>query len=116
MLRLLTDENFDQDIVRGLYRRIPGLDLLSVRDVGLTSMPDPRILNWAAQHDRTLLTHDKKTMIKYAEQLVSQGEPMAGVVFIPKRLSIGQVIEDLQLVIECSSQSEMHNRIEYLPL
>lgn len=116
MLRLLTDENFDQDIVRGLHRRIRNLDLWSVRDVGLASTPDPLILNWAAQHDRTLLTHDKKTMTKYAEQLLIQSDPMAGVVFVPKRLPLGQVIENLQLIIECYSQSEMQNRIEYLPL
>ncbi len=116
MLRLLTDENFDQDIVRGLHRRIPHLDLLSVRDVGLSNTPDPIILNWAAQHDRALLTHDKKTMTKYAEQLLIQGEPMAGAVFVPDGLSIGRAIEDLQLVIECYSQSEMQNRLEYLPL
>jgi predicted nuclease of predicted toxin-antitoxin system len=116
MLRLLTDENFDQKIVRGLNRRNPNLDLVSVSDVGLASTPDPLILNWAAQDDRALLTHDKKTITKYAEQLLIRGEPMAGVVLVPKKLSIGRAIEDLQLVIECYSQSEMHNRIEYLPL
>lgn len=116
MLRLLTDENFNQDIVRGLYRLSPNLDLLSVRDVGLTRMPDPLILNWAVQNDRVLLTHDKKTMTKYAEQLLIRGEPIAGVVFVPNRLPIGSAIDDLQLVIECYSQLEMHDRIEYLPL
>ena len=116
MLRLLTDENFNQGIVRGLYRRSPNLDLLSVRDVGLASIPDPQILNWAVQNDRVLLTHDKKTMTKYAEQLLIRGEPIAGVVFVPNRLPIGRAIDDLQLVIECYSQSAMHDRIEYLPL
>ena len=63
MLRLLTDENFDQNILRGLTRRLPQLDLLSVRDVGLVSLPDPVILNWAAQEDRTIMTHDITTMM-----------------------------------------------------
>ena len=116
MLRLLTDENFDQDIVRGLKRRTPNLDLLSVRDVGLAGTPDPQILNWAAQNNRVLLTHDKKTMTKYAEQLLTQGQPMAGGVLSPKVLPIGRAIEDLQLVVECYSQTEMQNRIERLPL
>lgn len=116
MLRLLTDENFDKRIVLGLNRRTPNLDLLSVRDVGLTSMSDPLILNWAAQHDRTLLTHDKKTMTKYAEELLIRGEPMAGVVLVPRKIPIGRAIEDLQIVVECYSQSDMHNRIQFLPL
>jgi hypothetical protein len=41
---------------------------------------------------------------------------MAGVVLVPKRLRMGRAIDDLQLVIECYSQSQMHDRIEYLPL
>jgi predicted nuclease of predicted toxin-antitoxin system len=116
MLRLLTDENFNQDIVRGLNRRLPNLDLVSVRDVGLASTPDPIILDWAAQQDRAILTHDRKTMLKYAEQLLIRGKPMTGVVLVPKHLPIGHAIDDLQLVIECYSQAEMQNRIERLPL
>jgi len=116
MLRLLTDENFDQNIVRGLYRRIPHLDLLSVRDVGLAGLPDPLLLDWAAKQNRTMLTHDRKTMIRDAEELLIRGEPMAGAVLVPDLLPIGRAIDDLQLVIECYSQSQMHNRIEYVPL
>ena len=116
MLRLLTDENFNHRIVRGLLRRTPNLDLLSVRDVGLSGQPDPLILNWAAQNNRTLLTHDKKTMTKYADLLLLRGEPMAGIIFVPKSLPIGRVIDDLQIVIECCLQFEMHNRTEHLPL
>ena len=116
MLRLLTDENFNQKIVRGLNRRYPNLDLLSVRDVGLSGLPDPLLLNWAAQENRIMLTHDFDSMINYAKQRLIRGEPMAGAVFVPELLPIGRAIEDLQLLIECSSQSEMNNCMEYLPL
>ena len=74
MLRLLTDENFDQNIVRALYRRYPNLDLLSVRDVGLSGLPDPLLLNWAAQENRIMLSHDFDTMINDAKQLLIRGE------------------------------------------
>jgi hypothetical protein len=43
MLRLVSDENFNGDIVRGLFRRHPGLELVRVQDVGLTQTPDPDI-------------------------------------------------------------------------
>lgn len=36
MLRLLADENFDNDIVRGVLRRTTHVDLIRVQDVGLT--------------------------------------------------------------------------------
>jgi len=38
--KLLADENFDGDIVRGLRRRRPDLDLVRVQAVGLAEMPD----------------------------------------------------------------------------
>ena len=48
MLKLAIDENFNRDIVRGLLRRRPGLDLSRVQDVGLTGANDPTVLEWAA--------------------------------------------------------------------
>ena len=115
MLRLLTDENFDWNIMRGLRRRVPQVDLLSVRDAGLARKSDHFLLGWALQEDRTILTHDKKTMTKYATQLVARGEPIAGVIFVPNTVAFARAIDDLELVVQCYSQSEMHNRIEYLP-
>ena len=41
---------------------------------------------------------------------------MAGVILVPDQLAIGRAISDLEIVIECYSQAEMRNRIEYLPL
>jgi len=48
MLRLLTDENFDHDIVPGLKLRLPHLDVVAVRQVELAGSPDPMLLKWAA--------------------------------------------------------------------
>lgn len=63
-----------------------------------------------------MLTHDFDTMINDAKQLLISGKPLAGVIFVPDKLPIGRALDDLQLFIECCSQSEMHNRLEYLPL
>ena len=116
MIRLLTDEDFNHDILRGLIRRVPHLDFVLVHDVGLTSQPDPALLKWAASKHRSIITHDEKTMVPYAKQLVRQGEPMAGLIFVPQSLGIGRAIDDLELIVECNSESEMRDRIEYLPL
>ena len=116
MLRLLTDENVDQHILRGLTRRLPQLDLLSVRDVGLASQSDPVILQWAATEGRTILTHDIKTMVRDAERLVAEGLSMAGLVFVPDQLAIGRAISEVELVVECYTELEMKNRIVRLPL
>jgi len=116
MIRLLTDENFNYDILRGLVRRVPHLDFVSVHDVGLTSQPDPVLLKWAASKQRSIVTQDKKTMVPYAEQLVRQGEPMAGLIFVPQSLGFGRAIDDLELIVQCNTESDMRDTIQYLPL
>jgi hypothetical protein len=77
---------------------------LSVRDAGLAGRPDLFLLNWAVQENRTILTHDLKTMTKDAEELVAKGKPMAGLIFVPNRLAIGPAINDLEIVLGCYSQ------------
>ena len=44
MLRLLADENFNGDIVRGLLLRQSDLDIIRVQDVGLAGADDPDVL------------------------------------------------------------------------
>jgi predicted nuclease of predicted toxin-antitoxin system len=66
MLRLLADENFDHDLVRGVMRRRAGLDLTRAQSVGLSETDDPGILAWAAREQRIVLTHDVNTMTGFA--------------------------------------------------
>lgn len=65
-MRLLTDENFNGAILRGLVRRLPELDIVRVQDIGLIHTDDPDILEWAANEGRILLTHDVATIMMYA--------------------------------------------------
>jgi predicted nuclease of predicted toxin-antitoxin system len=62
MLRFAADENFNNNIIRGLLRRQPELDIVRVQDVGLRGADDPTVLEWAAQEGRILLTHDVATI------------------------------------------------------
>ena len=78
MLTLLFDENIDRDIVRGLELRLPNLDFTTVQEVGLAGAADPDILEWAASTERILVTHDLRTMPKYAAQRIRAGLPMPG--------------------------------------
>jgi predicted nuclease of predicted toxin-antitoxin system len=66
MLRLLADENLNANIVRGLLRRLPTLDIVRTQDVGLTGADDPTVLAWAAGDRRVLVTHDVQTVTRYA--------------------------------------------------
>ena len=116
MLRLLIDENFNHDILRGLIRRVPQLDFVIVVQIGLAGAADIDLLRWAARENRTILTHDASTITDYANQLLARAEPMSGVIVVPDGLGIGAAIKDLEILILGQSQSEMVNRTEYLPL
>ena len=41
MLPLAADENFNNDIVRGLLQRKPDLNIVRLQDVGLSGADDP---------------------------------------------------------------------------
>jgi predicted nuclease of predicted toxin-antitoxin system len=58
MTALAFDEDFNNDVVRGLLRRKPALDVVRVQDAGLTSLDDPAVLAWAAAEGRVLVSHD----------------------------------------------------------
>ncbi len=116
MLRLAVDENFNNNIVRGLLRRKRDLDIVRVQDAGLSGANDPTILEWAAQEGRVLLTHDVTTMTRYAMERVKCGQPMPGIFEVSRSAPIGLLIEDILLLIEFSLAGEWEGQIGYLPL
>jgi len=116
MIRLAADKNFNHDIIRGLLRRNPYLDIVSVQDAGLSGADDATVLEWAAREGRVLLTHDVSTMTRYARERVRAGKPMPGVFEVSRKVPIGQAIEDLLLIAECSQEGEWEGQVRYLPL
>jgi hypothetical protein len=116
MIRLAADENLNNDIIRGVLRRQPDLDIVRVQDVGLSSADDPVVLEWAAQEERVLLTHDVSTITKYTYERVRAGKPMPGVFEIGRTVPIGRAIEDVLLLAECSLDGEWEGQVRYLPL
>lgn len=115
MLRLLIDEKVNHRILRGLKSRLPQLDYVVVRQIGMGGFPDLELLHWAAQEQRTIITHDKQTMTKYANHCLKLGQQMAGVIIIPNHLEIGRAVDDLEILVECLSSTELTDTIEYLP-
>ena len=116
MLRLAADENFNGDIVRGLLRRNPKLDIVRVQDVGLSGADDPSVLQWAADQGRVIVTHDISTLAKHAFDRIAAGQPMSGVFEVRSVAPVGQAIDDLILLAECSLEGEWEGQVRFLPL
>jgi hypothetical protein len=116
MLRLVADENFNNNILRGLLRRKPNLDIVRIQDVGLSGADDPAILEWAAREGRVLLTHDVTTMTRYAYERIQSGKRMPGIFEVSREVPLGVAIEDILLLAEFSLEGEWEGQVRFLPL
>lgn len=115
-MKILFDENLDSDIIRALYLRKPDLDAVRVQDVGLRTVDDPAILEWAAQQERVLISYDRRTMPAFAYARIEAGLRMPGVILLRADASIRQIIDEILLLIEASNEGELENLVIYLPM
>jgi len=91
LVRFIADEDLDARVV-ATFRNLAQayelqIDVVRVQDVGLMGASDPVILEWAAQNDRVVLTHDRRTMVPHAWDRISDGLPIAGVVLVRRHHS-----------------------------
>jgi hypothetical protein len=116
MTRFLADENFNNQIVRGILRQAPSIDIVRVQDVGLSGVDDPTVLAWAAETGRIVLTHDVATMITFAYQRIQAGLSMPGLFEANRSVPVGLAIEEIILIAECSIEGEWEGQVRFLPL
>jgi len=116
MARFLADENLNNQIVRGVLRQSPDVDIVRVQDVDLSGVDDPTVLEWAAQEERIVLTHDVATMTTFAYQRIQAGLSMPGLFEVNRRVPVGVAIEEIILIAECSLEGEWEGQVRFLPL
>lgn len=116
MVQFLADENFNNQIVRGIFRQSRHVDIVRVQDVELSGTDDPIVLEWAAQQGRIVLTHDVATMITFAYERIESGLSMPGLFEVSRRVSVGLAIEEIILIAECSIEGEWEGQVRFLPL
>ncbi len=114
-VRFLVDEDFDNDILRGVLRKLPSLDVVRAQDVGLGGQDDPAVLAWAADEGRIVLTHDVSTMTAHAISRIAAGLAMPGLFAVQQSAAIGEVIDDIVLMsheLDGSVPSRHHSSME----
>ncbi len=114
-MRFLADENFNNEILRGLERRVPDVDITRIQDTELAGEPDTLILEWAAQHGYIVLTHDVNTMRGYFYDRVNNELPTPGLFLVHGTKPVGEVIDTLELILLASEEDEWSGEIRYLP-
>lgn len=114
-MKFLADENFNNDILRGVWRRIPDAHFTRVQDTEIAGAEDPRILEYAAEQGYLLLTHDVNTMRGYFYDRVQANLPAPGLLLVHKETPVGRVIDALELLILASDLSEWWGQAVYIP-
>ena len=114
-IRFQADADLNQIILLAALRREPTVDFQTAHEADLAGLADAEVLALASREGRVLITHDGKTMPRHFSDFVAI-RPSPGVIIVPQRLPVSDVVEDLLMVWSASEAEEWTNRICYLPL
>lgn len=115
MISWFADENFNADILAGVRRRVVGFEVKSVEGERMRGATDPQVLEFAAERDMVLLTHDEQTMPLFAYERLQEGLPMPGVVVVPWTLALRPAIDAIELLVEAGQPSDFADKVRRLP-
>lgn len=111
MLRLASDADVHGEIIRGLRRRLPEIDLVRVQDALPEGAPDSEVLAWAAAERRVLITNDRNTMVGFAYQRAAAREPAPGLIATTNEQSISSAIDDILLIAQYMAEEELRDQV-----
>lgn len=114
-VRFLADANFNQKIVAGLLLREPAIDFALPQAMIPEGMKDPDVLDRAHFSGRIVVSHDVTTMPRWFDERVVE-RSCAGLILVPHRIPLRDVIGDLLLIWHLTEAEEWRNRLEWLPL
>lgn len=115
-MRFAADENFNGRILSALLERLPDLDIVRIQDTVMSGANDPELLAWLADEERILLTHDAQTIPGFAYDRVKASQRMPGVIIVRETISIGQTVDELEIMIVASDVADFENTVRYIPL
>jgi Domain of unknown function (DUF5615) len=108
----------DAHIPRAITRALrgSGVDVLSAREDGMAEAADILIFKRAQSLGRVLVSEDQD-FLRIVNRKIAEGVTVCGAVFFPQLgPSIGQCIEDLDLIGHAGLPGDLLNRIYHLPL
>ena len=95
-MKWLADENFDNDILRGIRRRVAGFDVVRAQDVAeISGLDDSAVLAWATTNDRVGPTHDLSTTIPAMQEQVKRFASCSPILFVHDSLPVNLVIDEI---------------------
>jgi predicted nuclease of predicted toxin-antitoxin system len=112
-LKIYMDVHVKRAVTDGL--RLREVDVLTAREDGAVEFEDPALLDRATELGRVLFSQDDLLREAYKRQ--QTGEIFAGVIYAHQlNITVGQCIDDLELIAKALEPEEMLNNTVYLPL
>jgi Domain of unknown function (DUF5615) len=110
---LYMDVHVPGQITRQLRQR--GIDVLTAQDDGCGMVADQQILTRATELGRVVFTQDVLFRVEAADWQ-RQARDFAGMLFGPQLgATIGQYVEDLELIAKASEPGDWQNVVQFLP-
>ena len=113
--RFLADADLHQRIVTGIKRIEPEIDFETALTAALEGVSDQNVLVLAAEKNRVLVSHDRRTMPGAFYAFLRDRES-PGLILIRQGCPLGLAIDELRICYHVLEGEEFANRIWYLPL
>ena len=111
---LYMDQHVDAAASAELRRR--GVDVLTTQEDGTSEADDDVLLARATGFGRLMVSEDQD-FLSITHQWLETGRPFTGLVdYRPLRITLGRLIEDLELIAQALDPEDLDSRIFYLPL
>lgn len=111
---LYMDEHIHSAITVGL--RLRDVDVLTAQEDGCSGISDILLLDRATELQRIVFSQDQDFLIE-AQRRQVEGIPFAGVIYAHQRLvTIGDCIQNLEIIAKASEPKELVDRVQFLPL
>ncbi len=112
MIKVYTNESVNVAITEGLKRR--GIEAWSARDAGNLGMTDEEQLKYASKIRAVVFTRDDDFLM-LADKWTKEKKEYYGIIYAhPQKLSIGECIRRIKLLVDLLSVEDMKNHIEFL--
>jgi predicted nuclease of predicted toxin-antitoxin system len=113
-VKLYMDVHVRRAFTDGL--RLRGVDVLTAREDGAANFDDAVLLDRATDLERVLFSQDDD-LLREASRRQQSGEFFAGVIYAHQlNITVGECIDDLELIAKAITSNELHNKTVFLPL
>lgn len=112
-VRYYLDRNPPRAVKLGLLRR--GIDVIDTDDDGTATLRDEALLMRASALGRVIFTHDED-FLAISARWHAEGREHGGIVYVHMhRLSIGDMVRELERLATRATAEQLANSVVYLP-